>query len=121
GVWKGHGDRAYQFAVDVHRAAAHPLHDAGVFEGPAGEARENQRFLGPKIVEHSENFDLEILDAIPGEHGAARAVHTGTDVLESKERGLSRERSGQRESRRSSEAEHLSIVPARKQETATEI
>ena len=62
GEREGHGDGADEFAVDVDRAAAHALHDAGMFERSAGEAGEDEGFLGADIFEHAEDFDLKILD-----------------------------------------------------------
>jgi hypothetical protein len=37
--------------------------------------------VGPHIIEHAEDFHLELLDAIPGEDGASDGVHAGPDVL----------------------------------------
>ena len=64
GEGEGHGDGADEFAVDVDRAAAHALHDAGMFERSAGEAGEDEGFLGADVVEHAEDFDLEFLDFV---------------------------------------------------------
>ena len=33
--------------------------------------------LGPIVIEHAEDFDLEVLDAVPVEDGTAGAAHTG--------------------------------------------
>ena len=77
-----------EFAIDVDGAAAHALHDAGVFEGSAGETGEDEGFLGADIVEHSEDFDLKVLDFVPVEYSAAGAAHSGFEVFEGKERSL---------------------------------
>ena len=47
----------------------------------AGEPREDDGFMGAHILEHAENFHLELFDAIPGEDGASGAVHAGADIL----------------------------------------
>ena len=88
GKREGHGDGADEFAVDVDGAAAHALHDAGVFQGSAGEAGEDEGFLGADVVEHAEDFDLKVLDLVAVEDGAAGAAHAGFEVLEGKERSL---------------------------------
>ena len=88
GEREGHGDGADEFAVDVDGAAAHALHDAGMFQRSAGEAGEDEGFLGADIVEHAEDFDLELLDLVAVEDGAAGAAHAGSEVLEGKERSL---------------------------------
>ena len=92
-----HGDGAGQFAVDIDRAAAHALHHAGVLQRTAGEPRQDQGFLGAEIIQHAQDFDLKLLDAIAGEDGAADAVHAGADVLEGEERSLGGKDRGQGE------------------------
>ena len=59
-----------------------------MFQRAAGEAGEDEGFLGADVVEHAEDFDLEVLDFVPVEDGAAGAVHPGFEVLEGKERSL---------------------------------
>ena len=85
------------FAIDIDRAAAHALHDAGVFEGTAGESREDEGFLGADVIEHAQDFDLKLLDAVAVEDGAPDAVHSGANVLEGKERSLGGKDRGQGE------------------------
>src|ERR1035441_540434 len=82
GKREGHCYRPDEFAVDVDRAPAHALHDAGVFQRSAGEAGEDEGFLGADIVEHAQDFDLEVLDFVPVKDGAPGAVHPGFEVLE---------------------------------------
>ena len=35
---------------------------AGLLERPAGEARQDQRLLGPDVVQHAQDFDLKLVD-----------------------------------------------------------
>src|ERR1039457_4472453 len=76
GKREGHCHRPDEFAVDVNRAPAHALHDAGVFQRSAGEAGEDEGFLGADIVEHAQDFDLEVLDFVPVIDCAAGAAHS---------------------------------------------
>ena len=75
GEGEGHGNGADEFAVDVDGAAAHALHDAGVFEGSAGEAREDEGFLGAGVIEDAEDIGLELLDFVADEDSASGGVH----------------------------------------------
>ena len=79
GEAKGHG--AHQFAIDINGTAAHSLHHPGLLERAAGEPRENDGLARPHVVEHAEDFHLELFDAISGKNGASGAVHTGPDIL----------------------------------------
>ena len=45
GEGKRHGHGAHQFAIDVNRAAAHPLHHPGMFQRAAGKPRQDERLL----------------------------------------------------------------------------
>src|SRR5205085_6833538 len=122
GKGAGHGDGADEFSIDVDRAAAHALHDAGMFEGAAGEAGEDEGFFGAEILEDAEDFDLELVDAIAGEDGASSAAHAGANVLEGKEgrgRGLGGEGGGKGEYRRDDEAGHVLIVAVKSGEKLT--
>ena len=98
--------------VDVDGAAAHALHDAGLFERPAREPRQDDGFLGPNVLEHAEDFHLKFVDAPARENGAAGAVHAGPDVLQRKQRGLSGQGSGQGQRRRDQQTRHIIIVTA---------
>ena len=95
----------------VDRAAAHALHDAGMFQGTAGEARQDQRFLGTDVIQNSDDLDLELFDLVAGKHRSADAAHAGADVLQRKERRLRGKSGGEREGRRDHEARHVTIVP----------
>ena len=49
---------------------------------PSSRARIRFR-LGPDdVAEHAEDMDLELLDAVAFEHGAADAFHAGSDFLD---------------------------------------
>ena len=75
------GHRTDEFSIYIYWAAAHALHDAGLFQRSAGKSREDDGLMGPHVIEYAEDFDLEFLDTVPGEDGASDAVHAGTDVL----------------------------------------
>ncbi len=79
------GDGAQQFAIDIDRAAAHALEDAGFGERAAAEPGEDDFLAGSDILEDAEDFDLELFDAIAGEDGAADAMETWFDGGEREE------------------------------------
>ena len=72
GKRKRHGHRAGQLAIDIDRAAAHALHARRCSQRSAGEARQNERFLGTDVIQHAQDLHLEFLDAVPGEDRACR-------------------------------------------------
>ena len=111
GEGKRHGDRAHQPAADIDRAAAHALHDPGMFERPAGEPRQDQGLLGPGVIEHAQDFDLEFVDLVAGKHRPADPAHPRLDVFQREEAGLRGNRGGQREDRRKHKSRHSTIVP----------
>lgn len=80
GVRKTQRNRAHQFAVDVHRASAHSLHDSSSLQRPTGQSSQNDGLLWSDVLEHTEDFDLELFDAVPLEDGPADTVHSGTDI-----------------------------------------
>ena len=82
GVGKGQRDRADQFAIDVNRAAAHALHDAGMLERSAGKPPQDQRFLRAGIFQNAEDLNLKILDFVAVENRLADAVHARPDIFE---------------------------------------
>ena len=79
--WEGQSDGAGEFPIDIDRAAAHPLHDAGFGQGSTGKASENQRLPGSDIVENAQNFDLKFLDFPAFEHRPADCSLAGVDNL----------------------------------------
>jgi hypothetical protein len=85
-------DRSHQFAVDINRAATHSLHDAGLFEGTAGELGEDDGLLWSEVFEDTEDLDLELFDPISVENRTADPVLAGTDVFQL-EKALSESRS----------------------------
>src|SRR6185312_4734117 len=70
------------FAVNVDRAATHPLHDAGVFERSAGETAEDEGLLRTDVVENAEDFDVKVFYFVAGENGFTDGVHAGLDVAQ---------------------------------------
>jgi hypothetical protein len=83
-----------------------------MLQGPAGKARQNQRFLGADVVENPNDFDLEFLYLIAGKDSSADPAQTGANLPQRKERSLRGNSSGQQEDRRDHKAGHLTIVPA---------
>ena len=110
GKGKTESDGAEQFAPDIDWATAHALHNAGMLEGSAGEAGEDEGFFGTDVIEDAEYFDLEILDFGGIEDGTPGSAHTWFDVLERQERSLARKGGGQRKGRRNYVAKHNPIV-----------
>jgi hypothetical protein len=82
GEGEAEGDGPEQLAVNVDRAAAHALENAGLGQWAAAEPGENDGLLWAEILEHAEDFDLELFDAVALEDGAADAAETGPHVLE---------------------------------------
>ena len=81
-------DRAHQTAVDIDRAAAHALHDAGFIQRPSGQSRQDDRLLGPDVFQNAQDLDLKFLDLVSGEDGLADAVLAGSNVTQRENRGL---------------------------------
>jgi hypothetical protein len=82
GERKAEGDGPEQLTVDINRAAAHALENAGFGQWAAAEPGEDDGLLWTQILEHAEDFDLELFDAVALEDGPADAAETGTHVLE---------------------------------------
>ncbi len=80
GVWICERYRADQFAIDVNRAAAHPLHDAGMFQRAAGQPGQDDILPRADIFQHTQDFHLKILDLVAGKDGFADAMHAGPDI-----------------------------------------
>ena len=79
GEGKRHGHRAHQLAIDIDRAAAHALHDPGMFQRPARKPRQDERFLGADVIQHAQDFDLEFIDLAARKDGPAGAAHAGLE------------------------------------------
>ena len=90
-----------------------------MFERAAREPRQDEGLLGSDIIEHAEDFHLELVHAVPGKHRASHAPHSGPDILQGKEGGLAGENGGQRESRRNQKAVHKTIVAGRRERFVT--
>ena len=48
----------------------------------SGEAGEDEGFLGADIIEHTEDFDLEVLDFVSVKDRSSGTAHPGFEVLE---------------------------------------
>ena len=82
GERKAEGDGPQQLAVNVDRATAHALENAGLGQWAAAKPGEDDGLLWAEILEHAEDFDLELFDAVALEDGPADAAETGTHILE---------------------------------------
>jgi hypothetical protein len=82
GERKAESDGPEQFAVNIDRAAAHALENAGFGQWAAAKPGEDDSLLWAEILEHTEDFDLELFDAVALEDGPADAAEAGTHVLE---------------------------------------
>ena len=70
-------------AVDVDRAAAHAGNDAGVGQRAAFEPGQNQiAARADAVAQHADDVDLELVEAIALEDGAADADHAGPDLID---------------------------------------
>ena len=82
GEWEAKRDSSQQLPVYINWAAAHSLHDAGLFEGPPGELGEDDGLLWREVFEDTEDLDLELFDPISTEDGTADPVLAGADVFQ---------------------------------------
>lgn len=94
--WKSERYCSQEFAVDINRTAAHALEHPGFGERTAAEAREDDRLLWRDIFKDTEDFDLELFDAVALEDGAPDAAEAWVDFFEGEEvlgcrRGADRE------------------------------
>ena len=83
--WESEGNRSEQLAINVHGTPAHSLQDSRLLERPAAQTSQYDALLRSEIFKYSEDFDLEVFDAIVMEDSTAYAMHSGPDVLEPKE------------------------------------
>ena len=72
--------RAHQPAVDINRAAAHALHDAGFRQRTAGKPRQNNGLPGPDIFQNAQDIHLEFLDFVALEDSFADGVLAGAHI-----------------------------------------
>ena len=82
GKWEPESDGAEQFTANIDRAAAHPLQNTGFGQWTPAEPGQNDGLLWTQILEHTEDFDLELFDAVTLEDGPAYAAETGAHILE---------------------------------------
>ena len=82
GERKTEGDRAQQLSIDIHRAAAHALQNSGFGKGAAAEAGDHDALLGAEILEDTEDFDLELFNAISLKDSPAYSSQSRVDILQ---------------------------------------
>ena len=71
GERKAESYRAQEFSVNINGAAAHSLHDAGLFEWTAAEFSEDDDLLWSEVFKDTEDLDLELFDAVAIKYGTA--------------------------------------------------
>jgi hypothetical protein len=76
------GDSAEQFTVDIDRATAHALQNAGFCQRTAAQAGEDDGLPWTEILEDSEDLDLEVFNSITLEDRFADAAKSGADILD---------------------------------------
>jgi hypothetical protein len=103
---KAKRDGAYQFSVNVNRAAAHPLQNTCLVQRPPAELRQDNCLLGPDVLDYTEDFDLEFFDSVALENCASDTVQSAANILQRKKVLSSRDdhRSGNYQSRNSQHA-----------------
>ena len=79
------GNRPEQLAINIHGTPAHSLQDPGFLERSAAQTSQYDALLRSEIFKYSEDFDLEIFDAIVMEDSTAHAMHSRPDILETEE------------------------------------
>ena len=78
-------DGADEPAVDIDGAAAHPGNHARVGQRSAFELGENQvAARADDVAQHAEDVDLEFIEPITLEHGAADADHARLELVDGK-------------------------------------
>lgn len=82
GEWEPEGDGPEQFTANIDRTAAHSLQNTGFGQWPPAEPGQNDGLLWTQILEHAEDFDLELFDTVALEDGPADAAETGVHILE---------------------------------------
>ena len=81
GVGKGKRDSAYQLAVDINGASAHSSDDPRARKRTAGKPGQNHVLLGREVLEHTENFDIELLDLRSLKDRLPEAFHARTQFV----------------------------------------
>jgi hypothetical protein len=82
GEGESESDSAEEFAVDIHRTAAHTLQNAGLSQSSAAQAGQDDGLPWSEILEDSEDLDLEIFDAISFEDRFSDSSQSRTDIAD---------------------------------------
>ena len=82
GEGEAESDSAEQFSIDINRAAAHTLQNAGFSERATAQAGEDDGLPWAEILEDTEDLDLEVFDSITLEDGFADSSKAGADILD---------------------------------------
>ena len=106
GKRKAQRDGAYQFSVNVNRAATHALQNTCLVQRPPAQLCQDNCLLWPDILDYSEDFDLEFFDSVAFENCASDTVQSGANILQRQKILSSREdhRPGNYQSRHAQDA-----------------
>jgi hypothetical protein len=85
GKGKTERNRASQPPVDINWTSTHPLQNTDPFQRTATESGEDDGLLWSDVLEHTEDFDLELFDAVPLKDSPSDSVHTGVNIAEGEE------------------------------------
>jgi hypothetical protein len=77
------GKSAGEFAVQVHRAAAHAGDHAGALDFGTFELDKDDGLARPEEIRHYvDDFEIESFDLIPGENCEGITLHARTNLIE---------------------------------------
>lgn len=82
GEGEAEGNGSEQLAVDIHRAAAHTLENAGLSKRTTAQSGEDDGLPWSEILEDTEDLNLEVFDSITLEDSFADSSKSGADVLD---------------------------------------
>ena len=69
-----------QFAVDIDRAATHPLNDPGVLEVATGQPAEDHVAPGADVAHDSQDLGAELFELGADHDRASHPLHAGADL-----------------------------------------
>src|SRR5579859_1465880 len=79
------GERSRELAIQIHGTAAHAGDNARVLHFRPFQLHEDDGLLRTeKIVQHTDDFLVELLDLVPGENGVGIPLHAGPNLVQRK-------------------------------------
>ena len=73
-VGESESDSSHEFAIDIDRASAHTLQDAGLGQRTSAQSGQNDGLIWGGVLEDAEDLDIELFDAVALEDSAADAM-----------------------------------------------